>query len=164
MKLTRNEKKFPRSVFLLTFELTTDELARDYELYAEFLKVWGSNSSRLDYAELLVKIAKAQGKTEQGEDMVQRLYREAMEDLKRQAANASAQAAYQQQRVYTESTYAAYEPPEPAWVKVLGVKPGASKEEIKSAYRKLAMKHHPDKGGDPVKFQRITQAYEEALA
>merc|ERR1719171_1758559 len=32
--------------------------------------------------------------------------------------------------------------------------------EIEKAYRKLAIKHHPDKGGDPEKFKEITRAYE----
>jgi len=36
----------------------------------------------------------------------------------------------------------------------------ASDAEIKKAYRKLAVKHHPDKGGDPEKFKEITRAYE----
>ena len=42
----------------------------------------------------------------------------------------------------------------------LGVPKGASEDEIKRAYRKLAAKHHPDKGGDTAKFQEIQQAYE----
>jgi curved DNA-binding protein len=46
------------------------------------------------------------------------------------------------------------------YYKVLGIQPGASDDEIKKAYRKLASKHHPDKGGDTAKFQEIQAAYE----
>jgi DnaJ-class molecular chaperone len=42
----------------------------------------------------------------------------------------------------------------------LGLKRGASDEEIKKAYRSMAMKHHPDRGGDEKKFKEISQAYE----
>lgn len=42
----------------------------------------------------------------------------------------------------------------------LGVFPTASQDEIKQAYRKLANKHHPDKGGDQNKFKDISVAYE----
>ena len=43
---------------------------------------------------------------------------------------------------------------------ILNVSENASQNEIKSAYRKLAVQHHPDKGGDPQEFQKITEAYE----
>lgn len=46
------------------------------------------------------------------------------------------------------------------YYKVLGLQPGASEDEIKKAYRKLASKHHPDKGGDTAKFQEIQTAYD----
>lgn len=46
------------------------------------------------------------------------------------------------------------------YYEVLGVAKGASDDEIKKAYRKLALEHHPDKGGDGEKFKEIGEAYE----
>ncbi len=44
---------------------------------------------------------------------------------------------------------------------ILGVGKGAGDSEIKKAYRKLAHKHHPDKGGgDEAKFKEINEAYQ----
>jgi curved DNA-binding protein len=42
----------------------------------------------------------------------------------------------------------------------LGVNRNATPEEIKKAYRKLAMAHHPDRGGDHNKFAEINAAYD----
>jgi curved DNA-binding protein len=42
----------------------------------------------------------------------------------------------------------------------LGVSDTASPDEIKKAYRSLANKHHPDKGGDQAKFKDISVAYD----
>lgn len=42
---------------------------------------------------------------------------------------------------------------------ILGLTRQASDEEIKRAFRKLAMKHHPDRGGDQARFQEINEAY-----
>ena len=43
---------------------------------------------------------------------------------------------------------------------VLEVAPTATQEEIKKAYKKMALKHHPDKGGDIDKFKEINAANE----
>ena len=44
--------------------------------------------------------------------------------------------------------------------KTLGVARDATEEQIKKAYRSMASKHHPDKGGDTAKFQEVQSAYE----
>jgi curved DNA-binding protein len=46
------------------------------------------------------------------------------------------------------------------YYETLGVKENADQDDIKKAYKKLAMKHHPDRGGDEKTFQSISQAYD----
>ncbi|KAI3470660.1 hypothetical protein Pfo_027323 [Paulownia fortunei] len=46
------------------------------------------------------------------------------------------------------------------YYEILGVSKNASQDDLKKAYRKSAIKNHPDKGGDPEKFKEIAQAYE----
>ncbi|ACO70227.1 predicted protein, partial [Micromonas commoda] len=45
--------------------------------------------------------------------------------------------------------------------KVLGVSFGASDEEVRVAFKRLALIHHPDKGGNQDAFVEIRQAFEE---
>ncbi|KAA1083055.1 hypothetical protein PGT21_024157 [Puccinia graminis f. sp. tritici] len=46
------------------------------------------------------------------------------------------------------------------YYRTLGVRTNASREEIKEAYRKLILIHHPDKGGQAESFRKIHLAYE----
>ena len=47
------------------------------------------------------------------------------------------------------------------YYEVLGIKKDASPDEIKKAFRKLAVQYHPDKeGGDEAKFKEVNEAYE----
>lgn len=46
------------------------------------------------------------------------------------------------------------------YYEVLEISEDASPEEIKKSFRRLASKHHPDKGGDTAKFQEIQAAYD----
>ncbi len=43
---------------------------------------------------------------------------------------------------------------------VLGVGKDASADEIKKAFRRQAVEHHPDRGGDESKFKELNEAYE----
>ena len=46
------------------------------------------------------------------------------------------------------------------YYEVLGVKKDASADEIKKAFRRQAVEHHPDRGGDEAKFKELNEAYE----
>lgn len=46
------------------------------------------------------------------------------------------------------------------YYKILGVPRNATKEDIKKAYRALAHKYHPDKGGDETRFKELNEAYQ----
>lgn len=69
----------------------------------------------------------------------------------------------------SDSIFAIYRPNNDSNYRILEIDPSASNEEVKKAYRKMAVKYHPDKvatlGEDvqkaaEVKFKAVAQAYE----
>ncbi len=46
------------------------------------------------------------------------------------------------------------------YYEVLGVGKDASPDEVKKAFRRAAVEHHPDRGGDEAKFKELNEAYE----
>lgn len=45
--------------------------------------------------------------------------------------------------------------------KVLRLCPDATPRDVRRAYRRLALIHHPDRGGDAAKFRELTEAFEQ---
>ena len=43
---------------------------------------------------------------------------------------------------------------------ILEISKDAPIDDIKKQYKKLALKHHPDRGGDPEMFKKISEAYQ----
>lgn len=45
------------------------------------------------------------------------------------------------------------------YYETLGCQPGDPPDAVRNAWRRLCLEHHPDKGGDPDDFMRVTHAY-----
>lgn len=50
-----------------------------------------------------------------------------------------------------------------SWHEVLNVRPQATEQEIKNAYKSLARIYHPDNGGSKESFVRLKKAYDEGM-
>jgi len=46
------------------------------------------------------------------------------------------------------------------YYKILGVQSNSNSDDIKKSYRKLSLRHHPDRGGDANDFKKINEAYQ----
>lgn len=112
-------------------------------------------STRLEFIHLLLDLAKSDG------DLVIQ-----EENVIRQIADAM-----YIQTADTDSLFAMYiKPKDTNWAyKVLEIEPTATNEEVKKAYRRMAMKYHPDKvnnSGEEIyktateKFREVNNAYE----
>lgn len=151
MKLFKHKGK---GKYELKFEISPEEATR-VELYL----TWHSSDIN-DYIDALQQIQKI-SRTEQPEAFPFEYY---YQQARKAASSAGGFTPNPNQQYY-----AGFNPtprkhtPEPAWVKVLGLKRTATKDEIRSKYRELAKKNHPDKGGDALEFAAITAAYDEAM-
>jgi hypothetical protein len=86
---------------------------------------------------------------------------EALRGLDRWGAKEMVNAAFRGFKALPESVITP--PPSTDWYTVLGVSPEATREEIKTAYRRMAAATHPDAGGDTEQFTRISKAYHQGL-
>jgi len=112
-------------------------------------------STRLEIVHMLIKLANADGEfVQQEEDVIRRI-----------------SAAMSIQTADLESLLAMYhQAKDPNWAyTILEIEPTATNEEVKKAYRRMAMKYHPDKvanAGEQIKqqatekFRTINEAYE----
>ena len=67
------------------------------------------------------------------------------------------------QRQFRDNIYAAQQQRAPSWPEILGVSPLADKAAIKAAFRRQALKFHPDHGGNDYQMRLIIGAYKEAM-
>ncbi|TKY88060.1 hypothetical protein EX895_003156 [Sporisorium graminicola] len=111
---------------------------------------------RLDsgYVKALRTRARALLATEQYEDAV-RDFKKALEE----ASVSGGREAEQLQRELRSAEIDLKRSKQKDYYKILNVAKDANDSEIKKAYRKESLKHHPDKGGDEEKFKLCSEAY-----
>ena len=110
------------------------------------------------------------------EEEAEREHREAVrkaaeEEAKRKAEEEAKRKAEKEKQQKARESEPEPEPePEPKkgyaydkYYRVLGIPTSSSLRDVKKAYRKLAVKNHPDKGGDEEMFKKIQEAFEKLL-
>jgi hypothetical protein len=148
-------------------------IARDKQAILDKLRQYAPRPSRKARQEFeryrLEREAEAKRQREEIEAFCREQARTAEEQRRRQqeaAARAAQERQWQEQwrafeemeRQYRGANSAA----DPCWA-VLGLPPTANVEQLKVRYRKLAFQHHTDRGGDGATFQRLQEAYYQAL-
>ncbi|KAJ1027663.1 hypothetical protein NDA16_002002 [Ustilago loliicola] len=106
------------------------------------------------YVKALRTRARALLATEQYEDAV-RDFKKALEE----ASVSGGREAEQLQRELRAAEIDLKRSKKKDYYKILNVSKTANESEIKKAYRKESLKHHPDKGGDEEKFKLCSEAY-----
>ncbi|CDS82019.1 related to tetratricopeptide repeat protein 2, dnajc7 [Sporisorium scitamineum] len=106
------------------------------------------------YVKALRTRARALLATEQYEDAV-RDFKKALEE----ASITGGREAEQLQRELRSAEIDLKRSKKKDYYKILNIGKDASESEIKKAYRKESLKHHPDKGGDEEKFKLCSEAY-----
>ena len=135
-------------------QIVKELLNKDYDLYA----VCGQIKSSMDYSQVLqlyhflVSLGQCDGFTQSEIDVLELIA----------IYIGISKADY-------DSIYAMFYPNKQSNYKILEIEPNATNEEVKKAYRKMAIKYHPDKVatlGEDVqkaaeeKFKAVNQAYE----
>jgi DnaJ like chaperone protein len=142
-----------KQALLLLKELLQKEL--DYQSIAQQIGQYVNYSTRLELINLLLQIAKADGDLNVSElHMIEQIvFSMSVKDVDYQSLLSLYQREIDQDWAY----------------KALEIEPSASNEQVKKAYRRMAMKYHPDKvanAGEEIrqqatdKFRGINEAYE----
>lgn len=150
-------------------------MAEDAEARRQLRKEW----ARRRRAELRAKQRESRAAAEPTESMKQRdACRNAEQKAKRKAAReeraafnkrlkerlANERRAREQEQARTSRGKPASRRVEPDPFPILGLSRGATREQVKAAYRELALQHHPDRpGGDAAKFTEVNDAYLRCL-
>ena len=105
---------------------------------------------------------KFQGRAQKSQEDVLKEFFEQMRSQKEQHSHYQSHHHYHQQDSYKAASNGGMSIEEAA--KLLGVKPDATSLVIKSAYRKLMLKHHPDKGGNAEFAAKLNTARDILMA
>jgi len=95
----------------------------------------------------------------------ERKRRQAEEDAYFQRIREERQKAWEKMRdAYFFMLFSGFKLPPLNEFRILGLTKDATADEVRSAYRELTIKYHPDRGGDQEKFVQITEAKNKCLA